>query len=63
MGKNNLYALYKGDEFIDLGTIDYLAKILNVHTRTIRFYSTPTYQKRNNYKGWVVIKIIKGDEQ
>ena len=53
----NIYALYKGDEFIDMGTKDYLAKLLNVKVRTILFYSTPTYLKRNNGNGWVVIKV------
>ena len=51
-----IYALYKGDVFIDLGTKDYLAKLLGVTKKTISFYMSPTYQKRNNYKGWVVVK-------
>lgn len=51
------FALYRGDQFIDLGTIEYLANLLGVKERTIKFYSTPTYQKRNNYQGYVVIRI------
>lgn len=51
------YALYKGDEFIDLGTVDHLAKRLNVKENTIRFYSYPTYQKRTKGHGYVLIEI------
>ncbi len=52
-----MYALYHGDTFIDLGTKEYLANLLGVKKKTITFYMSPTYQKRNDYKGWVVIKI------
>ena len=52
-----LYAVYKADEFIDIGTKEYLAKKLNVDEKTIGYYSTPAYQRRHNYKGWVVIRI------
>lgn len=52
-----LYALYKGDTFIDIGTKEYLAQKLNINIRSIEFYMSPTYQRRNNYKGWVVIRI------
>lgn len=42
----NIYALYKGDEFIVDGTIKEIAKELNVKPSTIEFYKTPTYKKR-----------------
>ncbi len=51
------YALYHGDKFIDLGTKEYLAKILNVKVRTIEFYLSPTYKRRTNYQGYIVIRI------
>ena len=57
MSKEKIYALYKGDSFIAMGTKKELADYLGVTIRTISFYSTPTYQKRYNYKGWVVIRI------
>lgn len=57
MSKENIYALYKGDTFIDLGTRKYLAALLKVTIDTISFYASPTYKKRTNYNGWVVIKI------
>ena len=59
---NPEYALYKGDEFITLGTIKEIAKFLGVSERTVHFYSTPTYRKRNQ-KGnaYIVIRIEEGD--
>ena len=54
---NKIYALYKGDEFIDMGTIQYLANLIKVSVRSIKFYSTPTYLKRTNGNGWVVVKV------
>lgn len=54
---NNIYALYKGDEFIDLGTKEYLANLLKVKVRTILFYSTPTYKRRTKENAYVVIRI------
>lgn len=53
------YALYKSDEFIDIGTKDYLAKLINVKKETIEFYSTLTYLKRTKGNGWVVVKLEK----
>lgn len=56
---NNIYALYKGDKFLDLGTADDLAKYLNVTKRTILFYNSKVYKERrkkgNNY--YIVIKV------
>lgn len=57
-----IYALYHGDQFIDLGTKEYLAKLLNVKVETILFYSSPTYLKRTDGNGWIVIKVEDIDE-
>ena len=58
MKKPKYYALYKGDEFIDLGTKKYLADLLKVNETTINFYKSKAYRKRNK-KGncYIVIKI------
>lgn len=63
MRKPIYYALYKGDEFLTLGTKQDLANYLNVSIRTIEFYSSPTYRKRNN-KGncYIVIRIKDGED-
>ena len=58
MGKIKEYALYKGDKFIDIGTKEYLAKLLNVRKETIEFYASPTQLKRNK-----IISQIKNIKQ
>ena len=40
------YAVYKGDEFLAIGTAEELAEKLNVRPQTIRFWGTPSYQKK-----------------
>lgn len=52
-----MYALYHGDNFIDLGTKEYLANKLGVAVRTITFYMSKTYRTRTGDRGWIVIKI------
>ena len=54
------YAIYKGDEFIDLGTLKELGEKLGIKPNTVYFYSTPTYKKRikgPENKRLIVIKI------
>ncbi|MBR4178049.1 MAG: hypothetical protein IKR57_01715 [Bacilli bacterium] len=58
----NIYALYHGDNFIDMGTKEYLSKLLGVSEKTILFYSSPTYLKRTDGNGWVVIKVEELNE-
>ncbi len=42
------YALYKGDNFIDIGTKEYLANLLNVKVKTIQFLASPSAIKRSS---------------
>lgn len=42
------YALYKGDELLDMGTVKELARQFNVKIETIHYYNTPTYKRRTN---------------
>lgn len=64
MKKNNIYALYKGENILGIGTAKELSKKINVKVETIWFWNTATYKRRkaksskNNYK--IVIKI--GDD-
>lgn len=41
-----IYALYKGDTFIDLGTKKYLANLLNCSRKYIAFLGTPANRRR-----------------
>ena len=43
---NKVYAMYKGEDCLAIGTKKELSKELNVGIRTISFYLTPTYKKR-----------------
>lgn len=43
------YALYKGDTFIDIGTAEYLAKLLNVKKETIKWLASPSARKRRRH--------------
>lgn len=40
------YALYKGDEFIMIGTAEEIAKERHTLPKSIQFYATPTYKSR-----------------
>lgn len=46
MSKQHEFALYAGDTFVSVGTAKELAKELEVKPNTIRFLSTPSYQRR-----------------
>lgn len=63
MSRMKEYALYKGDKFIDIGTKEYLANLLNVRKETIEFYASPTQLKRNKDNGYVVIRIDDDHER
>lgn len=52
-----IYALYKGDEFLSLGTIKEIAKEMNIKESTIRFYNKPSYMKRAGKNARVIIKV------
>lgn len=48
MNKEKVYALYRGEKFLGIGTKKELAELLNVKVETISFYGTPAYTKRTN---------------
>ena len=53
------YALYKGDSFITMGTIEEIAKKLNRSFRTIYYYTTSQYKLRckNSFNRLTMIEI------
>ena len=53
------YALYKGDNFIDLGSRKHIAELLGVTENTVEFYTSPVWRRRkkDESKGIIVIKI------
>ncbi len=46
----NEYALYKGDELLDMGTLKYLSNKYKVKIKSLLFYGSPTYAKRTSEK-------------
>lgn len=55
--EKTMYALYKGDTFIELGTKEELAQVLGVKQQTISFYMSPVHYKISKGNGYVVIRI------
>jgi len=54
------YAFYHGDEFLDLGSLDYLCKKFNKTRSTLKFYSYQSNLKRNP-NGFRLIKLEDRD--
>jgi hypothetical protein len=62
------YAVYKGDSFICLGTLEECADYTGMKPYTIWYYTTPSYQKKlnkrkNTSKSMIVIKLDDEDEE
>ena len=45
---NKEYALYKGDELLDMGTLEYLSKKFNIKRKSLLFYQSTAYKKRTS---------------
>lgn len=43
---SGLYALYRGDEFVDVGTAEELAMKRGISPKSLRFKATPAYHRR-----------------
>ncbi len=52
-----VYAVYRGDEFVDLGTAEELRERTGMDARLIRWYCSPTWLRRSGGRGTVVIRI------
>lgn len=61
------YALYKGDNFLDIGTIKELSKRYDISVKTLRWYSTPCYKNKiknkKNIKSYVVVRIEDEEDE
>lgn len=51
------YAMYKGDRFIDLGTLTYLAEKYHKRQKTLKFLATPSAHKRGSQKSLLLYRI------
>ena len=55
--KQAVYALYRGDLFVDVGTAEEIASRQGVSPSTIRFYGYPSYRKRIKGDAYELIRI------
>lgn len=51
------YAMYKGDSFVDLGTLTYLAEKYHKKQKTLKFLATPSAHKRSTNKSLLLYRI------
>lgn len=58
--KKDIYALYRGDEMLDVGTADELAEKMGVKRDTVLWLSTPAAHRRANDKWVLAYKIKEG---
>ena len=55
--KGKIYAMYKGDNLLGIGTTEELAELRGVKEDTIIYYHSPSKRKRTGDKGIFVIDI------
>lgn len=56
------YAIYKGDEFIAIGTIKELAEKTGYSETTLRYCTNPASRKRNKGNRLIVIQVEDDEE-
>ena len=57
------YAVYKDEEFVDIGTANELAERLNTTTKTIQWYAgSNRYKKTNHSHGGYTVVAIEEEE-
>jgi len=62
MKKIKEYALYRGDTFLMIGTINEIAEAYNIKPSTVRFYASQVYKKRReNNKDYLILVEIEDD--
>ena len=57
-----LYGVYRGEEFVTVGTQEEVAKELGVKASTVYFWSTPTYKKRLKKDSKALISVRLEDD-
>lgn len=57
------FALYKGDNLLSMGTIEEIAKEMNIKESTVLFYRTPSSIAKYNGRGRVLIPIEYDDTE
>lgn len=60
--KKLIYCVYKGEEFIDVGTLEELSKRLKIKSESLRWMSTPSALKRNKGDRLQVYKLNESEK-
>lgn len=62
MRYKSVYALYKGDVFIDVGTASELSERTGLKCESIIFMSSPTYRKRAKENWLMALRVGKEND-
>lgn len=46
--KRKVYALYKGEDLVEMGTAKHIAEVLGITESSVLFYQSPSYRKRTS---------------
>lgn len=57
------YAMYRGDQFIDLGTVTYLAEKYHKKKKSLKFLGTPSAHKRSTKNSLLLYRIENDKKQ
>lgn len=57
-----VYALYKGDKFIDIGTKQEISEKMNWSKSTVSFLHTPTNAKRSKGNRYLIVNAGEVEE-
>jgi hypothetical protein len=67
--RNKVFAVYRGDTFIDLGTLRELSNRLGIKSTSIKYYTTAAYKRKveKRIKGryenqMIIIEIPEGED-
>lgn len=53
----NIFALYKGEICLAIGSVEEISKELNIKPETVKFYMTPSYKKRTSENAKRLVKL------
>jgi len=56
-------AVYKGDDLLAMGTVEEVAKELDILPYSVYFYSTPTYKRRGYKNARMTVFLDEEDEE
>jgi hypothetical protein len=62
MSKTLEYAIYKGDDFIMIGTIYEISNKLGISPQSVEFYGRPAHHKRVGNNGLVAVPLRDEEE-